>query len=69
MDIRLKREINEIKNKEEQSINNQATYKYTVSKTPNTEDKKKLERPTYSYKPSNDIRVMSSSDETKGKLR
>ena len=69
MNIRLKREVNEIKNKEESSINNATTYKYTVTKKTTADDKKKLEPPTYSYRPSDDIRVMSTSDEAKRKLR
>ena len=69
MDIRLKRDLNEIKNKEENKINQTTTYKYDSLVKATDEDKKKLEKPVYSYRPSDDIRVMSLANEAKSKLR
>lgn len=62
-------EVNEIKNTEKSSINSNTQYKYMKTTPIKESDKKKLEKPNYTYVPTTEVREGPITDKTKGKLR
>ncbi|MCI6266194.1 MAG: hypothetical protein MR598_05045 [Erysipelotrichaceae bacterium] len=62
-------EVNEIKNTEKSSLNKNTQYKYMKADPIKESDKKKLEKPNYTYVSITEVREGPITDKTKGKLR
>lgn len=68
MSFRFK-EVKEVSNQEKKTVNQATDYKYTTGEMPSEDDRKKLERSNFSYKPTEEVSTIGNQENIRGKLR